>query len=247
MSARSQEQALERIRQWFDSPLGSQVVATEQTVLDQLLPGFFGYHLLQLSIQKRPLYDASPVRHCFGMGLAGGDAGPFVGQATQLPFESDSMDVVLLHHLLDFYDSPQQILREVARVSIPMGHVVIVGFNPMSLWGLCKPVGKMRGNVPWIGRFIRPGRLMDWLNLLNFKIDRAHYGVYGLPINRAPFIGELPDYSQGLSRKSNLPFGAIYIIVARKHVGSMTPIKPVWKQQRAFGKLSVVRPVGRGV
>lgn len=242
------DQTLSHIRGWFDSPLGQQVINIQQAVLEQLLPGFFGYHLMQLSIQSAPLYSASPIQHKFAMGLHDDDRAAFLGKATSLPFEDDSMDVAILHHLLEFYDAPQQILREVARVTIPSGYVVIAGFNPLSLWGLCKPVGRMRGEAPWIGNFIRPGRLMDWLNLLNFKIDRAHYSTYGLPMNRKPFVGKIPDYTQGISRKSSFPFGAVYVIVARKHVGTMTSIRPVWRQRRAFGRLTVVRPAaGRSV
>ncbi|MEX2327058.1 MAG: methyltransferase domain-containing protein, partial [Pseudomonadales bacterium] len=157
----SQRAILQQIRQWFESPLGQQVMKGQRAVLDQLLPGFFGYHFLQLSIQQSPLFGASPIQQKMTMGLSLDDESPFVGRATELPFENDSMDVVLLHHLLDFYDSPHDMLREIARVSIPMGHLVIVGFNPVSLWGLFKPFGKLQGNAPWIGHFVRPGRLMD--------------------------------------------------------------------------------------
>ena len=242
------ESGLSDIRAWFESPLGRQVVNVQQAVLEQLLPGFFGYHLMQLSIQSAPLYGSSPIHHKFSMALRSDDDAAFLGKATSLPFADDSMDVTLLHHLLEFFDSPQQILREVARVTIPSGHIVIAGFNPLSLWGLCKPVARLRGNAPWIGSFIRPGRLMDWLNLLNFKIDRAHYCTYGLPVNRKPFVGRIPDYTQGISRKSSLPFGAVYVIVARKQVGTMTSIRPVWRQSKAFDRLTVVRPAaGRSV
>lgn len=231
------------IRDWFEMPMGRRVVDIQKAVLEQLLPGLFGYHLMQLSIQREPLYAASPINHKFPMALVPEDEGSFLGRATSLPLEDDSMDVVILHHLLEFFDAPQQILREVSRVTIPSGHVVIAGFNPVSLWGLCKPLGQIRGRAPWVGSFIRPGRLMDWLNLLNFKIDRAHFNTYGLPVNRRPFVGKMPDYGQGLSRKSNFPFGAVYVIVARKQVGTMTPIRPVWRRQsRAFGRLTVVRP-----
>ncbi len=239
------ETSLEDIREWFGTPLGQHVVRTQAAALDQLLPGFFGYNLLQLGIQQDALFEASHIQNKMTMGLQLSDTAPFIGRPTSLPFESDSMDVVLLHHLLEFSASPQQILREVARVTIPMGHVVIVGFNPFSLWGLWKTWGKFKGEPPWGGHFIRPGRLMDWLNVLNFKIDRTHYSTYGIPVYKPLFVGEVPDYSQGLSRKSNLPFGAVYVIVARKHVGTMTQIRPVWKSNRAFSQLTVVRPARR--
>jgi len=234
------------LRLWFESSLGAHVLAAEQAILNQLLPSCFGYDLLQLSTQTQSLFDASPIHHKIKMGVSEGDAGDFLGKATHLPFETDSMDVVLMHHLLEYYDSPQEILREAGRIALPSGHVVIIGFNPLSLWGACQPVGQLRKQAPWCGKFIRPGRLMDWLTLLNFKIDRAQYTTYGLPLNG--YSGAIPDYSQGLSRNANWPFGAVYVIVARKQVSRLTPVKPVWQRQRAFGRLNIVRPaVNQGV
>ena len=235
------DKTLTDLRLWFESSLGAHVLAAEQAILKQLLPGCFGYDLLQLSLQTDSLFDASPIHNKLKMGILPEDPGAFTGTAMQLPFETDSMDVVLLHHLLEYYDSPQQILREVGRIALPSGHVVIVGFNPLSLWGAYRPIGQLRNLAPWCGRFIRPSRLMDWLTLLNFKIDRAQYTTYGLPVNG--YSGAIPDYRQGLSRNANWPFGAVYVIVASKQVSRLTPIKPVWQRQRAFGRLNIVRPV----
>ncbi|MBV1879444.1 MAG: methyltransferase domain-containing protein [Pseudomonadales bacterium] len=238
---------MKKMAQWFESNLGTQVFNAQQAIMDQLLPGYFGYHLCQLSVQPRSLFDSSPIHHKFVMRqpeLAVNTTDPqgFISDAENLPFENDSIDVLLLHHLLDFSPAPQQLLREIARISLPMGHVVIVGFNPFSLWGAVKAVGGRRNKSPWNGNFIRPGRLMDWLNLLNFKIDRAQYCIYGLPLNSAG-VNLSAGYPQGLSRDANWPFGAVYVIVARKQVGTMTPIKPAWKERSGFHELSVVRPV----
>ena len=156
----------------------------------------------------------------------------------QLPFAEDSLDVVLLHHMMEFF----RILKpchEAARVSLPMGHLVIVGFNPEFV-GMYKPIGKFRKKLPWVGRFVPTSQLMDWLTLLNFKIDRVQYSMFGLPTVRSS--QSLPDFSHGFSRNANWPFGGIYVIVARKQTGSMIKMKPVWQNTRAFGKLSVVPP-----
>jgi SAM-dependent methyltransferase len=245
---------MQDVQNWFQTPLGQALFATEERVLEQLLPGFFGYHLLQMSPQERPLFSSSVIRHkvkltgdlCLGQA---GNADSMAARAEQLPFAEDSLDVVLLHHMLEFATSPQMLLREAARVALPMGQLVIVGFNPLSLWGLCKPIGKLRRKLPWTGHFVAPGQLMDWLTLLNFKIDRAHYSMYGLPTVRS--AKNPPDYSHGLSRNANWPFGGVYIIVARKQTGSMIKMKPVWQKRPAFGKLTVVPPArpatGRGM
>ncbi|MDG1910377.1 MAG: methyltransferase domain-containing protein [Pseudomonadales bacterium] len=236
-----QNELIEALREWFQSPLGEQVSETQNAILEQLLPGYFGYHLLQMSIQSGVLYESSPIRHKFKLDIHPADSACCAASPAALPFANDSVDVVLMHHLLEYSNNPQQLLREASRVSLPMGHVVIVGFNPHSLWGLCKPLGRLRKHPLWSGNFIRPGRVMDWLNLLNFKIDRAQYCTYGLPV--VGYSGQKADYSNGLSRNANLPFGAVYVIVARKQVGTLTPIKPVWKSQTSFGRLAAVRPL----
>jgi SAM-dependent methyltransferase len=53
-----------------------------------------------------------------------------------LPFPNQSLDLVLLPHTLELARDPHDTLREVERVLVPEGRVVIVGFNPASLWGL---------------------------------------------------------------------------------------------------------------
>jgi len=237
---------LSRIRDWFETPLGERLLQTELAVHEQLLSHMFGYHLLQVSVQGKSLFDSSPIQNKMSLGLDDNDRAAFIARPTELPLEDGTADVVLVHHTLDFAESPQEALRELSRVVLPMGYLIITGFNPFSLWGLWKSLKFGAKSPPWNGTFIRPGRLMDWMNLLNFKIDRAQFYTYGLPI--ASLKPDRPDYSQGLSRKANLPFGAAYVIVARKHLGAMTPIRPVWKQQQAFGRrLSAVRSISRDI
>jgi len=130
---------LDGIRSWFASDLGRHVLKTELAMLEQLLPGLFGYHLAQFSVQDSVLHDASPIQNKIVINLDTTKAG-LVSNPTQLPFADDSIDVALLHHLLDFAESPQKILRELARATLPMGHIVIVGFNPMSLWGAWRTI-----------------------------------------------------------------------------------------------------------
>ncbi len=231
--------SLQQIRDWYATPLGAELLETESAILEQLLAGLFGYHLLQVSVQEQELFSASPIQNKVTLGLTQHDQSPFYAQPTELPLENDGTDVVLVHHLLDFVDSPQEVLRELTRVVLPSGYLIIVGFNPFSLWGMWKMMAFWRKLPPWNGQFIRPGRLMDWMNLLNFKIDRARFCTYGLP--RAHSDQSKPDFSKGLSRNASFPVGAVYVIVASKQVGSMTPIRPVWKSRQAFGQLSVVR------
>ena len=54
----------------------------------------------------------------------------------ELPFDAQSIDLILLPHALEFIDNPHEVLREVDRVLRPEGRVLILGFNPWSLFGL---------------------------------------------------------------------------------------------------------------
>ncbi|RPG50384.1 MAG: SAM-dependent methyltransferase [Gammaproteobacteria bacterium TMED1] len=241
--------SLRDVRTWFDSALGQNVMQIEGSILDQLLSGYFGYHLLQTGVFPQALYDASPIRNKILLGLDTSDSSPLIAKSTELPFLDNSIDVIISHHLLEFLDRPLDTLRELARVSLPMGYFVVIGFNPISLWGLWKSAAGWNGKPPWFGKFIRPGRLMDWLNALNFKIDRVQYCIYGLPIS--PNSLRTSDSSRELSRNINLPLGAVYVLVARKQESTMTAITQPWHSRGLKliqgGRLNpAIPPVSRG-
>lgn len=231
------------IAAWFQGSIGKQVLQTETAIMDELLEEMFGYHMLQLSIQQADLYTRSPIQHCMKSSLFEVAGSDLTAYPDALPFESDCIDVLISHHVLDFSNRPQELLREFSRVVLPGGRLILLGFNPYSLWGVTRSLMSWCHRVPWNSHFLAPERLMDWLNDLNFRIDRTIYSEYGLPL-----IGRhrrRPDYSLGLSRRYNFPFGAVSIIVARKQVETMTPLKPKWFERREFSNLSLVKPVAR--
>jgi hypothetical protein len=48
---------------------------------------------------------------------------------------------------LELARDPHHALREVERVLVPEGRVVISGFNPASLWGLRQSAGRVRRSM----------------------------------------------------------------------------------------------------
>ena len=142
------------------------------------------------------------------------------GDNSELPFASESIDLIVLPHVLEFSADPHQILREVDRVLRPEGRLVISGFNPASLWGARQYISGLIGSpyLPRGGQFISLIRIKDWLQLLNYSLDRGHFGCYKLPLQ-----------SQGISRMDFLEpmgnrwwpiFGAIFIVSAiKRHQG----------------------------
>src|SRR3989441_4060051 len=87
------------------------------------------------------LFRSIPYR--FSLALEPGAA--LAADPLQLPLASQSVDLVALPHVLEFHHNPHDVLREVERVLMPEGQVVISGFNSASLWRLRQVVSRKAG------------------------------------------------------------------------------------------------------
>lgn len=170
---------LSELHQWFATPLGERLLHSEAQLMQQILPDLFGYHLLQVGhIGHGQLLESSRIHHrcilCLHQSYAESTYATVHGHAHELPFAHDSLDVVVLPHVLEFEANPHQILREVERTLIAEGHVVIIGFNPVSLWGLWHRFLSRRKQAPWCSQFLPVLRVKDWLTLLGFEKVQQH-------------------------------------------------------------------------
>lgn len=66
------------------------------------------------------------------------------GDVTQTPFESDSADLVIVHQVLHYLETPEQVLAEAARVLKPGGRLLLVDFAPHDLEFLRESQGHRR-------------------------------------------------------------------------------------------------------
>jgi SAM-dependent methyltransferase len=222
---------------WLDHGFGAEVLAAEQSLVAAKLPGLFGFHLMQLGISRRvSLYDDSVVRHRFRLASEAGNTGcAAVAAPESLPFEADSIDVALLHHALEYSPDPHQLLREAARVVVPHGHMVVIGFNPWSLFGLCSLPGRFLGHPVWRSRLLGVRRVCDWLKLLDFAIDDVQYRVFAPPVDHEGFLRRMRSVDRGAARLG-LPGGAVYMVHARKQQGVLTPSRVLrWRAPRFAG------------
>jgi SAM-dependent methyltransferase len=147
-----------------------------------------------------------------------------------LPFESASLDLVVLPHSLELARDAHLTLREVERVLVPEGRVLILGFNPASLWGTRQRLGRMRRRLglgtdrdlflPRAGEFIGYRRLRDWLRLLSFEVESGRFGCYIPPVTSAKWLARF-GWMERAGDRWWPPFGALYYIVAVKRVRGM--------------------------
>ncbi|OQY50442.1 MAG: hypothetical protein B6247_21570 [Candidatus Parabeggiatoa sp. nov. 2] len=134
------------------------------------------------------------------------------------------------HHAPLRVKNPHEILREVERVLIPEGHVVILGFNPVSLWGIWRWFFARRETAPWCGRFLPLLRIKDWLALLGFDLKKQQTFFFALPFHSDRFKNYTKSVEKVGSRWAG-NFGAAYVVVAKKRIATLTPIKSRWLTQ----------------
>ncbi len=222
-----------QVAHWFQSPQGEAVFRAEKEAIHAALEKLFGYHILQLGFsEEHSLIDQSPVGHkiIFSPNYRPGSTRP-VANNEELPLSSDSVDVVVIHHALDFATDSHRMLREATRVLRPGGHMFIVGFNPYSFWGFWK-LFKRKKNIPWRGRFISRGRVTDWLKLLDLQIDSVDYGLHFMPLTLSRLLRRANSLEK-FGRKMHSPFGGAYYVRCIKQVAPLTPIVPRWQPLRA--------------
>ncbi len=240
-----------QLRRWYQEPLGHMLLQSEQQLMDQLLPGLFGYHLLQLGdVAGEGLLAGSRIPHRMVMveeGVTSRSSGQLdylQGSFNQLPLQSDSLDVVLLPHLLEYSADPHQVLREVERVLIPEGHLVLLCFNPWGLFGLRRLLQGWRDEAPWSGHFYTPLRLKDWLSLLGFDTVLLRHHFHRPPLQHQPSMERLGRMEEWGARYW-APLGGAYLLVAKKRVATMTPVKPRWRSTRRLINVGLTEPTAR--
>ena len=223
------------LRGWYNRPVGQLLLAQEREQLDNVLPTLFGYHIVQVGcLLGNDLLSGSRVLNkvLIDPDKGGETLTPAVyGYPDALPIASDSVDVVVLPHTLEFERDPHQILREVDRVLIPEGHVVVLGFNPWSLWGLWRLLFGRSGKAPWCGDFLSLTRTRDWMALLGFDVVLERHYFFRPPMQASSVMNKL-SFLERLGAKLWPRLSGAYMLVAKKRVTTLTPIKPRWRASR---------------
>lgn len=240
--------SLQELEDWYRSPLGTEVAALESVCVQRLLNDTFGYYLIQVGMAEsfRDALAASRIRHRLSMRCEQTSAAQgrtLVGLPNALPFGADAVDAILLPHTLDFWPDPRAVLREVERVLIPDGRVIILGFNALSAWGLWSLLPGVGRRVPWCGHFRTAYQIEDWLSVLGFDLEVREHIMFRPPWRRA--MGPSCAAFDRLGQRFWSILGGVYVIRAVKRVATLTPIRPAWNRRRALLPGRAVEPTTR--
>lgn len=215
------------LESWLESPLGRQVISWEHEVLDKAVADVFGFNALQLGMPQCDFLRSNriPLRQ----KACGANIADVCCDLTALPFAAQSVDLIVLPHMLEFHEDPHQVLREIERVLIPEGQLFITAFNPLSLWGVRKKMMRRHTTFPWNGDYLSLLRLKDWLKLLGFEIDRGAFGCYTPPCHQEKWLRRLHFMEAAGDRWWGFA-GGVYVLRAIKRVRGMRLIEPKWRR-----------------
>lgn len=218
---------------WLASPPGQYVLSQEQQWFDKTVVDVFGFNAVQIGLpQLHSLREnRMPMRAL--LAECGSHLHPLLGASEapswhvieslfdELPFAAESVDLLVLPHVLEFASDPHHILREADRVLVPEGRLILTGFNPASLWGARQYVGRLLGKpfLPKEGQFINLLRVRDWLKLLNFSLDRGHFACYKFPVQGESAMNRM-NYLEPMGNRWWPIFGAVFMVSAiKRHPG----------------------------
>ncbi len=231
------------LQDWLATPAGRYLLDLEQLRIDAAVSDAFGFHALQLGIPALDALRSNRMPHRWLADQQTRSDAPLrcavLTDFSALPFPAASLDLLVLPHTLESSVDPHATLREVERVLVPEGRVVICGLNPVSLWTLRQGLGKLlrrvglRGQwgplyLPQAEEVIGHWRLRDWLRLLSFDTGRVQFGCYVPPVRSAKWLLRWGFMERWGARWWPV-FGACYVVVGVKRVRGMRVLTPAWK------------------
>lgn len=221
---------------WQALPNGEVVKKAIEDQLAPWWPKFFGYHLIKLGALSAEITIPSCTINSQVNINNRGDFTDVIGDIDDLPLLEHSVDVCLLSHALEFSLDPHHVVREANRVIIPNGYLIITGFNPFSLAGLNRFLPYRKNKTPWNEHFFTPMRVKDWLHLMGFEILADQRCLHTNLTGQVSVDSTNNQWHR--FAKNYLPaLGSVYVIVAKKRVLPLTPIKPKWQISPGFNPL----------
>lgn len=237
------ENFLEVMQKWYQQASGSWVLTLESEELSRILKNIRGVYLVQMGgsldlahSKKSPIFTHIQLTSQFiNNSILSIQTG-----WRELPLLPNSVDVIVLVHLLEFIDYPVKLLQEIFHALKPNGQLIILGFNPWSLWGLKKTFSR---GVPWKGKFWSRAQVKRWLINFNYSILYSKTFCHGLP-SQKKLARQTRAFIETAAQLALPASGGIYLLVAKKKV--YAPIQPeiLWAKRR-FLTRGVIEPTTR--
>ena len=210
---------------WFNSPLGRYIYALEYMYIKPIVVDTFGFYAIQMSNFDIDFLDHSRIYNKFSLNSNQAD---LITTNEALPFDESSVDLLIAPHILEQMSEPYKLLKEIHRVLLPEGRLIITGFNPASLWGLRKFLS-FDIDFPWNTKFLSLSKIKEWLSIVGLEMVEGKMGCYVPPIQHSSWLKKL-EVMEKLGDRWWPMFGGFYFLVIQKKVPGMIPIQPLWQK-----------------
>ena len=214
---------------WFVTPAGNYVLQWELDQFDNAVEDIFGFRAVQIGLPGIDFLRRNRISYRFPLSLQPDAA--VIADPLQLPIASQSIDLLVLPHVLEFSTDPHLVLREAERVLMPEGQIVISGFNTLSFWGLKQSLSRRGSESPWNARMIGLLRLKDWLKLLGFELNGGKFGCYAPPFASEKWLARFAFMEKAGARWWPIA-GGVYVVRAIKRSIGIRLVTPAWKKER---------------
>lgn len=233
--------------QWYRHGMGAGLLELECAQVAGTLSKIHGDYLLQIggpTAMEHCMASAIPYRFRLSTELPFDDLVPRVqADLMELPIMPNGIDVVLLPHTLEFSEDPVKLLKEIYQALAPGGQLILLGFNPYSLWGLARGFGYRRG-IPWKGRFWSRLRVRHWLRKLGYSIVVSKTLCFRWPTERHQHY-RMTDFPEVMGQLCWPGCGSVYFMVAQKKVYAPLLQKLDWWGRRMPARSRIIEPTTR--
>ena len=213
-------------QEWFKSPLGQHLLNLEYGYINPIVMDTFGFYAIQMGNFDIDFLDHSRMPNKFSLNSNHAD---LMASNEALPFEEASVDLLIAPHILEQMAEPYELLKEIHRVLMPEGRLIISGFNPMSLWGLRRLLS-FDINYPWNTKFVPLSKIKEWLPIIGLEMVGGKMGCYVPPIEHPSWLKKLHTMEK-LGDRWWPMLGGFYFLVIQKRMHGMTPIQPLWEKK----------------
>ncbi|MEI6068996.1 MAG: methyltransferase domain-containing protein [Methylococcaceae bacterium] len=225
---------------WYQTPRGKLLKELEADYLKRSITVSCQQIILQIGglgwedeFIDCTLYKNYTVLDVKGLGCA--EARKIRAKAYGLPLQSDSVDMIIIPHLLEFDAQRFQTMREVERVLKPEGLLVVLNFNPWSLWVRYQFLWDKKMADSWGGHFISRSRILDWLKLLNFEVTvSSEFNLDSVSSKQGKLIADSRSF-----------FSTAYAIKAIKRRYNIIPLTPVKNGSASMALINSLTPSAR--
>lgn len=203
----------EKLQKWLiHTPTGRYVLAQDKIFYHNCVQHVFGYYAVQIQFAQINFLNGNKISQHYVLGQ------DITCNLHFLPFETNSVDLIICPHILEFTDNYYRFLEECYRILIPNGKLIITSFSKSILNQIIKKPDALA-----TANFIDLNTLEQQLSALNFRMGGGKFFCYRPLISNANWLAKLSFMDKALDRW--LPTAAnVFGLIAIKEIFTYTPI-----------------------